>query len=225
MPNVAAIVFDLDDTLYPERDYVRSGFSIVAQSFIAELGDSGATFGRLMQLFESPQRSRAFDVLLTERGLNGQRELLDRMILCYRNHTPNIRLFPDAIEVLERLRGRVRLGLITDGRADGQWRKIRALGLSEKFDEIIVTCEFGDGYSKPHPRAFKEMAARLGVAHNACVYVGDNPSKDFVAPNALGWRTIQVHGEGRLYGDLPSAPSGAPLQVTHSLHDVISLIP
>lgn len=223
MTNVAAIVFDLDDTLYAERDYVRSGFSVVAHSFVIELGDATATLDRLTQLFESPHRSRAFDVLLTERGLDGRRDLLDRMIHCYRNHIPTIRPFPDAIDAIDQLRGRVQLGLITDGRADGQRRKIRALGLAEKFDEIIVTSELGEGYSKPHPRAFEEMATRLGVAHNACVYVGDNPSKDFVAPNALGWRTIQVCGEGRLYGGLTSAPGGEPQQIIDSLHALMSL--
>lgn len=223
MPNVAAIVFDLDDTLYPERDYVRSGFSVVAQSFIAELGDPAVTLDRLTQLFESPDRSRAFDVLLTGRGLDGRRDLLDRMIHCYRNHTPSIRPFSDAFEVLDQLRGRVRLGLITDGRADGQWRKIEALRIKEKFDKIIVTAELGEGYSKPHPRAFEEIAARLGVPHAACTYIGDNPLKDFVAPNARGWRTIQVKGEGRLYSGLTSAPGGEPQQIIDSLHALMTL--
>ena len=46
-----AVIFDLDDTLYPEREYAFSGFATVAQAFETELGDPGTTVAEMRRLF------------------------------------------------------------------------------------------------------------------------------------------------------------------------------
>ena len=61
---------------------------------------------------------------------------------------------------------------------------------------------------KPSPAGFEAIRANLDVPHEACAYVGDNPSKDFLAPNGLGWRTVRLACEGQVHADLPAPPGG-----------------
>ena len=94
-------------------------------------------------------------------------------------------MYPDAERALGRLQVRgVRLGLITDGPLAAQKAKVEALGLPDRFDVIILTDERGRDFWKPDPRAFREMADRLFLDPKSCVYVGDNPEKDFTGPAA-----------------------------------------
>jgi len=202
-----AIVLDLDDTLYPERAYVFSGFDAVSRAFQGDLGDPSASAADMRRLFDSPHRARVFDVLLEERKRGVDRSLVQRMVSTYRGHSPGIWLHADAERALSRWRGRFRLGLITDGRSADQWAKIDALGLRSRLDPIIMTEEMGEGNAKPHLAPFEEMARRLGVDPRRCSYVADNPMKDFLAPNQLGWMTIRVWRADGIYRDA-SAPSG-----------------
>ena len=155
-------------------------------------------------------RGTAFNKLLEERGLADDVDLLARMIATYRTHAPTISLFPDADAALTRLRPRFKLGAITDGRGETQSLKIDALKLRPRVDKAIITSELGADCGKPSSRAFEEIARALGVDHHACVYVGDNPTKDFVAPSALAWRSVQIIRPGGFYGHLPTAPCGQP---------------
>jgi len=84
-----------------------------------------------------------------------------------------------------------KLGIITDGRPEGQWNKIKALGLENLVDEIIVTDELGGVmFRKPCDIAFRIMQKKLGVPFESMVYVGDNLTKDLIAPRQLGMRAI-----------------------------------
>lgn len=227
MCRIRAVVFDLDDTLYAERDYAFSGFAAVARALADRLGNTGRTEADMRRLFDSDHRSRVFNALVAERGLGDDASLVARMVEVYRSHSPTIRLYPDAETALSRLRPGHKLGLITDGPAAGQWAKIDALNLRSRLDEIIVTSELDStggastrvesspnaaptAFAKPHPRAFELMAERLGAAPRECVYVADNPAKDFVAPNALAWLTIQIRRRDGIYRDAAAAPDGQP---------------
>ena len=239
---IAAFVFDLDDTLYLERDYAFSGFAAVADAFEETLGNPTEAAARMRTLFDTDHRARVFNALLTECGWDESSKietLVERMIEVYRAHSPSIALIPDADAALTRLRSQYKLGLITDGPPKQQWAKIDALNLRacskrvdsnraatvrERFDEIIVTGELGPGQSKPSPAAFELMADRLGVSHNECVYIADNPAKDFVGPNALGWTTIQINRPGGIYLDGQPAPGGRPNHQINSLEDLHSAL-
>ena len=50
----------------------------------------------------------------------------------------------------------------------------------------------GRAFWKPHRHGFELIQRRFALPPEAFVYVADNPAKDFVAPRALGWRTVQV---------------------------------
>jgi putative hydrolase of the HAD superfamily len=224
MSSIAAVIFDLDDTLYPEREYAYSGFSAVAQAFADRLGNPADSAAAMRRLLDSEHRPRVFDSLLAELGLKGDAELVGRMIEVYRNHRPTIRLLPDADVVLNELRGAFRLGLLSDGRTTTQWAKIDALCLRDRFDAIVITSELGPGFGKPSPRPFDCISTRLQVVGSRSVYVADNPAKDFLAPNAIGWTTVQVRRADGLYRDQTPPPGGEPEHVIEGLEQLAQLL-
>jgi putative hydrolase of the HAD superfamily len=224
MSRIEAVVLDLDDTLYAEREYAFSGFAAVAQTFSEVLGDAEQAAADMRRLFDTANRPRVFNALLAERGMTVEPTLVDAMVDEYRRHTPTIHLYPDAERALTRLREGRRLGLITDGPVAQQWRKLDALGLRDRLDVIIVTAELGPAFSKPHSAAFELIADRLSVDHAECAYLADNPAKDFIAPNALGWLTIRVIRAEGVHRDTPVARGGAAQQAITSLDEVDPLL-
>jgi putative hydrolase of the HAD superfamily len=221
MSPTKAVIFDLDDTLYSERAYAFSGFRAVAESFVEVFGDPERAARTMCQLFDTEHRPRVFDEMCRRAGLSGDDRLVARMIETYRNHKPAIELCADADAALARLRGRRKLGVLSDGLLATQSAKIDALGLRNRVDEIILTDDLGREFWKPHPRAFELMAEKLSARAEDCTYLADNPAKDFVAPRALGWRTIQIRRPEGIYRDCPAAEDGAPDHVITSLDDLV----
>ena len=195
-----AVVLDLDDTLYPERDYVRSGFCAVAEALplVHNAED------KLFSLFERGEN--AIDALLESEGIYSD-ELKDKCLSAYRNHSPMISLYECVPELICYLKSKGYLiGIITDGRPEGQRAKIEALDIGNLVDEIIITDELGGAeYRKPCKIAFELMRERLSalageeITFAEMCYVGDNTSKDFIAPDSLGMRSIWFDNPEGLY--------------------------
>jgi putative hydrolase of the HAD superfamily len=188
------VVFDIDDTLYLERDYVRSGFRAVGAWARRSLGVPDLA-DRAWAAFETGVRATIFDTALAGAGVEPTPELIRRLVSCYRDHQPNIALLGDAracLDQLDRDGGQRAVGVITDGPLASQSAKARSLGLATWSQTVIFTEALGRGFGKPHPRAFRLVEQRLGVSGERCVYIADNPAKDFAGPRRLGWQTIRV---------------------------------
>jgi putative hydrolase of the HAD superfamily len=221
------IVFDLDDTLYPERQYAWGGFEAVARAFADRLGDAAGNLARMRRLLDSKDRGRVFDALLDELAIADRGDLVSRMVEVYRGTRPRIALFEGTEEVLAELRRGYRLGLLTDPPSGGpsiQWTKIEVLGIRCYFHAIVVTSELGADCGKPSARPFEVLAERMQVEANRLVYVADNPRKDFLAPNALGWRTVQVLRPDGLYARETPPPGGAAQHVIAALGQLPALV-
>ena len=175
-------VVDIDDTLYLERDYVRSGFCAVGR-WLAENRNVKDFFERAWALFESGARGNVFDTVLEDLGIFDE-DLIKQLVNIYRAHYPDISLQDDAMEFLEK-HNRDDLAIISDGYASAQWAKIRALNLEQYVDKIIVTDDWGKEFWKPNPRAY--ILAQGKRSPEECVYIADNPLKDFDVPTKLGW--------------------------------------
>ena len=189
--DVEAAVFDLDDTLYPEKAYVRSGYDAVAALF-PQVPDMAA---RLWAAFANGQP--AIDAVLAACGLF---EHKDEALRAYRRQIPQIELYPGVREMLRRLKETKKLALITDGRPEGQRAKIAALSLEELFDVILITDELGGAaFRKPCSAAFERVHDRLGIPFERMAYVGDNIQKDFIAPEKLGMRCVWFRNPDGLY--------------------------
>jgi putative hydrolase of the HAD superfamily len=201
------VVFDLDDTLYLEREYVASGFKAVGEWCACHQQISGVQ--ELAQsLFDSGQRNNIFDRVLEQIGAQRSSRTVSEMVRVYREHSPQIAMPGDSMECLARLKQRVVLGLLTDGNPRSQWAKIDALGLRTIFDAIVVTGEWGVEFWKPHLRGFLHLQTH--VRASKFIYVADNPVKDFLAPHRLGWGAIRVN---RLKSLHHRRVSSAPLPV------------
>ena len=215
-PAEPVFVFDLDDTLYLERDFARSGFAAVG-GYVQDVLDIEGFAARCESLLSSGVRGRIFDRALSELGCDGDSALVERLVEIYRNHAPQIALAVDADACLARLRGR--LALITDGPKVTQRAKIAALGLEQRMELIIATGAWPGDFGKPHPRAFTEVMAWSGQPAQAHVYVADNAAKDFITPRALGWRTVQILRPGHVHHTVPASPAHAADIMIETLDD------
>lgn len=187
---VRGIIFDLDDTLYGEKDYIKSGYRAVSNYLGGEYEDN------LWSFFEAGLP--AIDELLKMLGRESQKaEVLD----VYRKNIPEINCYPGVTEMLNRLKGKgIKLGIVTDGRPDGQRNKIDALGIGELFDDVIITDELGGPqFRKPCDIAFRIIKTRWRLPASEIIYVGDNPAKDFQAPKQLGMQVAYFENADGLY--------------------------
>lgn len=185
---VKGVIFDLDDTLYSEKEYVKSGFRAVSD------GLGGGYEEKLWAYFEAGKP--AIDSLLKELG---QEERKAEVLSAYRGHKPDIRLYPGVTETLRDLKARgIKIGIITDGRPEGQNLKLEALNLFSLADDVIITDELGGAqFRKPCDIAFRIMQTKWRFHAEEIIYVGDNPVKDPPAPRQLGMQfRLFVNPEG-----------------------------
>ena len=192
--DLKAVVFDLDDTLYSEKEYVRSGYRKIADAFpVIENAEK-----KLWNLFTAGKP--AIDELLKQENMLND-ETKQECIRIYRYQIPDIHFYAGVLEMIREFRhAGLKLGIITDGRPEGQRAKIDVLGLENLVDYIIVTDELGGvEYRKPNSRAFIKMKEQLNVEYSEMCYVGDNIKKDFTAPKELGMRCIHFLNEDGLY--------------------------
>ncbi|MEO5356437.1 MAG: HAD hydrolase-like protein [Nitrospirae bacterium YQR-1] len=189
-----AALFDLDDTLYPEMEFVKSGFKVVSEYMANVFSlDSGILFNRMMEILNSTGRGKVFDNILGETGQFSNENVLTLLYL-YRDHSPDITLYDDVVPVITKLKDSgIKTAVITDGMASVQQNKIKALGLESLVDVVIYTDILGREYWKPSHVPFQTAFNLLGQkAPYAAVYVGDNPAKDFTGAEALGIEGVHI---------------------------------
>ncbi|MET4694677.1 HAD family hydrolase [Endozoicomonas lisbonensis] len=221
---IKAVVFDLDDTLYPEASYVMSGFKAVDRYFCEELGVPGF-YRHAQHLFQKGHRGRIFNEVLDRLNFEYDEALIKRLIAVYRSHVPSITLSPDTVNILDWLSGQYKLGLITDGYQEAQRNKIKALGISEYFQAICVTDELGRAFWKPHSKPYILVQDGLGVKPEQCVYIADNPNKDFVTPKKMGWMTVRLSSDSGEYSHAAVQPDFQAEFIIHSLSELKHILP
>ncbi|MFP4106136.1 MAG: HAD family hydrolase [Phycisphaerae bacterium] len=205
-----AIVFDLDDTLYPERMYVFSGYCAVGDYLRITQQRVDPFDDWLWYRFCSGQSAGAFDALNEEFELGLDKDEILELVQVYRNHTPTLGPFDGIPELLDQITGSAHLALLSDGFLPAQKLKLQALQMESSFEAVVFTEELGREFWKPSPAGFEKIARQLDVPSANCIYVGDNPAKDFVAPNRLGWRTIQYIREEQIHAGNPAPTGGEP---------------
>ena len=187
---IKLIIFDLDDTLYNEIDFVYGGFTEVAV-FLSNKYEinKDILFKDMVEILNSQGRGKIFDYICEKYHFE---ENIGNLVRIYRHHKPKIFLYNDAYEVLEKFKAKYKLGLITDGYKDTQWNKIKALNIEKYMDKIIVTDDYGKEYWKPSIRPFQMMLEYFNIKPEEAVYIGDNPNKDFLPCKELGINSIRI---------------------------------
>lgn len=192
---IRAIVFDLDDTLYPEKEFVQSGYRSVAQHVAEACGYRFEdTLSCMLETFDAEGRQAVFPALL-ERFPRISMQVAD-LVQIYRCHNPKIRLFAGYGALLEELARHCRLGMITDGLPEVQHNKVRALDLEGRMAKIIYSWTYGVERQKPHPYAFSLMLEALPAHPGETLFVGDNPEKDGRGARNAGMHYAQVQHPG-----------------------------
>lgn len=197
------VVFDMDDTLFPEADFVRSGFQAVARFLEEKTGKTGF-FEKAWARFQSGERGSIFDGALSDCDMQADKAFIKELVAVYRTHRPNIALDDWVRPLFSQLRqsGR-KIGVITDGPVGMQAAKAEALGLDGLVDAVVLSDAIGgESTRKPTPAPYESIMRTLGAAPAECVYIGDNPSKDFIGARRVGWTSVRLRIPGRLHSDI-----------------------
>jgi putative hydrolase of the HAD superfamily len=102
--------------------------------------------------------------------------------------------------------------------------KVQALGIEQYFKSIIYTEQFGREFWKPSPVGFENILQALEVRPENTVYIADNEKKDFIAPNILGFITIQILRPARLHTSVCENPEGKPDHIIDQISQLTSLL-
>lgn len=191
---IKVVVFDLDDTLFKEKDYVISGF----RSVDSWLQDNYCVEGFLslaLERFGRGERGHIFDDVLKEIGINVP---VSGLVKQYREHEPIISLGDQVAKSLSELKMQGKeLAIITDGYLDVQRKKVKALGLHELVDFVVFSDTWGRNSWKPNRKPFDVVMKEFRKLPEEYVYIGDNPAKDFMGARNVGWQSVRLRIAGR----------------------------
>jgi putative hydrolase of the HAD superfamily len=214
------VIFDLDDTLYEERQFVRGGFAEVARELERRGAGPADEAQRWLEHYHfAESRAGVFQKLAHRLGF--PEAWIPELVALFRAHRPQLALAADAVEVLPRLRRRYRLGCVTDGWADVQRRKVAALGIEPYLDALVVADELGRDFWKPHARPFRECCALLGVEPAEALVVGDNPERDVAGARAAGLRSARIRRDGCYFAGAETEAPG--LRADFEVRDLYAL--
>lgn len=191
--NVKVVIFDLDDTLYDEINFVKSCFYEVSKYFSTKYILNYFDFYNLMLIkLEQNGRGKVFDEVLKDFNIFSKTNI-KKALSIYRTHKPNIALPLETLDILEYLQSKnIPLYIVTDGNKIVQNNKIEALNLRKHIKKDFITHRFGKKHSKPSTYCFEKIRKLENVNPEDIVYIGDNPNKDFVNIKELGFRTIRI---------------------------------
>ena len=190
--------FDLDGTLYDDRQYIYSGF-VESARLIRSKYSIDILPDLVEEYFENKNYKNVFDVVVSKNSL--PEGIIPKLIEKYHENDGALTPYPDIYPILERLAQSYKVVLISDGKNGHQ--KVERLGLNNYFDHILITPNHGTSKSERAP--FSLMADYLNTDFEEMIYVGDNPYVDFHWPQRLGMSTVWVrrpsilHGSGDLW--------------------------
>lgn len=131
----------------------------------------------------------------------------------------HLRAFPGALAMLDTLRQRYALAIVTDAQWAFARPELEELGIAQRVPHVTVSGEHG--IRKPDERLFRDALQALGVTADRAVYVGNDPFRDVHGAQAAGMRAILV-GDKKAAATMPVGhkPDGRVKQV----RDVIPVI-
>ncbi|MCP4257797.1 MAG: HAD family hydrolase [Planctomycetes bacterium] len=232
---VTTVIFDLDDTLYDEIEYCKSGFAAVAE-FLANSSEFTSTNPTTVQAemghiaealweqFSTGNHTKTFNAALDKLKISYDDKLILELIKVFRQHKPTITLPTDSRDALCKLNKKYTLALLTDGFLPGQQLKVHALGIEQYFKSIIYTEQLGRECWKPSPVGFENIIQALEARPENTVYIADNEKKDFIAPNKLGFISIQILRPARLHTSVCKEPEGRAHHIIGQISQLLSLL-
>lgn len=179
-------VFDLDDTLFPEIDFLKSAYRHIAAQLKPTIGRD--IYEEMFSRYQAKE-----NVFKWVTGLDKNTTTTDWLLKEYREHAPTVALSEGTLAFINKVKAlAIPTGLITDGRSITQRNKLRSLGIDSFFNDIIISEEFGS--EKPDERNY--LFFQNKYPGNDFYFFGDNTSKDFIVPAKLGWTTVCLKDTG-----------------------------
>jgi HAD superfamily hydrolase (TIGR01549 family) len=134
-------------------------------------------------------RAERFRALAAWAGQPIDRATADELAQSYRAHYQRLRRpVAGAPETVRRLRGRARVGVVTNHTVAEQTEKLAFLGLERDVDFLLTSEEVGA--AKPDPAIFRAALARAGAEPHEAVMVGDSWSSDVAGAVGAGIRAV-----------------------------------
>ena len=127
-------------------------------------------------------------------------------------------IFDGVEDTLKSIAKNYRLSLITNGRIDLQYRKIRQSKIENYFENITISEEVG--FTKPDKRIFELCMAGMGISPENSIYVGDNPEIDIKAAMEVGMKTIWKDNG---YFDKPIKTNGIIRNFKDLIHEIAKI--
>ncbi|KAJ8359819.1 hypothetical protein SKAU_G00163440 [Synaphobranchus kaupii] len=189
--SIKAILFDLDNTLIDTAGANRRAIQKVEALLGARFGQDDVR--KIYKGFELKLLQETYDPSGSV-GID-QNTRLEQLAI------------PDPVQaLLEDLRETHKLLLLTNGVAQTQWEKIKAVRCEELFHAVVVGGEHTE--EKPAPSIFQHCFSLLGVGPQNCVMVGDSLDTDILGGVNAGVRaSVWVNANGR---DVPPGASARP---------------
>lgn len=219
---IKAILFDLDDTLYPEIAYFRGAFAEVAD-FLSRRG-FGPDYEILLLLehiYWEIDRDRVFNHAASRLGFD--EAWIPKLINMVRTHQPEISLPDETRRLLRELCRDYRLGIVTNGHGDIQRRKLAALKLEDAVDAVVICDDMGRQLWKPHPLAFLTACHLLKTSPEHVLFVGDHPRRDIWGAKQVGMRTVRVRRNDGYYRQLPNLQDAPPDDEVLAVEELMNL--
>lgn len=194
---INAVIFDVDDSLYIEKDYIKSGFTLLAKKLIEKAYDADAE--QMYNCFEYAA-SPAIEKYLRSKNIYSY-ELHQELLALHREHIPNIRPYPHLEKLLLKLKKHgIKLGIISDGTPLAQKNKVLGLKLYGYFDYCVFSDSLGGTHCrKPCDVSFRYIQKLMNLEFSQMLYIGDNCTRDFYPVDHLGMHGIQIRDKRGVY--------------------------
>lgn len=217
--------FDLDDTLCAYWEAARTGLRRSFElhgpiGFMPEKMEQhwAAAFRTYVKQIKNPEwygeylksgeitRTEQMRRTLLEIGIVDE----DRAVALSKSYMQErdraLRLFDDALPLLDALKKTYPLGLITNGPADVQRQEIDTLGIAHYFQTILIEGEMGEG--KPNQAVFRRAENAVGLKSHEILFVGNSYAHDIQPAIEAGWKTVWVRRDT----DVPPSSGGSALE-------------
>jgi putative hydrolase of the HAD superfamily len=191
---VRGVTVDLDDTLFPQSEWLAGAWAAVADRATALGLDGPALHDALLRTCaEGSDRGRIIDRALEDVGV-APADCVGELVGAFAAHRPvRLRLFPEVADALLALGSRVPVVCVTDGDPGIQHGKIDALGLRPLLAGVVVSDQLGGrALRKPNPAPFRRALELVGQPAAHVVHVGDRPGKDVAGAAGVGMRCVRV---------------------------------
>jgi HAD superfamily hydrolase (TIGR01549 family) len=194
-----AVLFDLDDTLFDHRSSSRAALARVHDVFAPSASFDAFERHHTRYLEEmhvevlagrigmDEARCERFRRVFRALGLDLSEDDTWRAAGAYRSgYLESRRPMDGAAALLQAVRTRARIGIVSNNLLEEQREKLEFCGLAPFVDALVVSEEAG--ISKPDPEIFRIALRRLDVSADQAVMVGDSWAADIVGARAAGIR-------------------------------------